>query len=197
MAQEAFGVVFTFLLSLVLSTAVCHGQQPGAEDCPSQPPGVYLKGAGGWTALASATPSRMKAKHAMLSSLTEGAVAAPMIVEYAEPHAAVEVQSARPTVCVSHLMTSAPPLLVRLEIKKKTRELDSGSVRATPFVASSEQGHAQDSIIVPSSTTKPEYGILLLQPQTNLEPGQYAVMFGASNLAIFDFGVDAAATAQK
>jgi hypothetical protein len=139
----------------------------------------------------------MKAKHAFLSSVTEGAVAAPMVVEYANPHAAVDAHTSRPTICVSHLMTTDPPMLVRLDVKKKLRELDSGSVRAIPFADASQQGHAQASSVVPTTTQKPEYGIVLLSPQTNMDPGEYAVMFGAANLAIFDFGVDAQETSNK
>jgi hypothetical protein len=131
----------------------------------------------------------MKAKRAFVSSLTDGAVAAPMVVEYANPHATVQIQTARPTICVSHLITTAPPLLVRLNVKKEIRELDSGSVRAVPFGDTSRQGHAQASSIVPTTTENPEDDLILIQPPTNLAAGEYAVMFGANNLAIFDFGV--------
>ena len=202
MVRKSCATVFCFFLSVILFTGVCDGRQPpvpggAVTSCPSQPPGVYIEDARGWTPLSAATPSKMKAKHAFLSSVTEGAVAAPVIVEYANPHAAVAAHRARPTICVSHLTTTAPPMLVRLDVKKKTRELDSGTVRAFPFGDTSRQGHAEASSLVSSTTQKPEYGIVLLSPQTNLDSGEYAVMFGASNLAIFDFGVDAGDTSQK
>jgi hypothetical protein len=50
---------------------------------------------------------------------------------------------------------------------------------------------AQSSIMVPATTDKSRGGITLVRPQANLDPGEYAVMFGPTNVAIFDFGVDA------
>lgn len=202
MIQRAAAVMLCPFLSTVLMAGVSRAQQPNAPaapvtNCPSQPPGVYIKGGTEWSPLSATNPSRMKAKHAFLSSVTEGAVAAPMVVEYANPHAAVDVHTDQPTICVSHLMTSAPPMLIRLNVKKKIRELDSGSVRAIPFGDTSRQGHAVAGSIVPTTTEKPEYGIVLLQPQTKMDAGEYAVMFGADNLAVFDFGVDAPEPAQK
>lgn len=86
-------------------------------------------------------------------------------------------------------MTPGAPLLVRLKEKKHTRELDSGSVRAVPLKGSSHQAKADANIMVPISTIPSEGGLILFQPKADLIPGEYAVMFGPSNLAIFDFGV--------
>lgn len=49
---------------------------------------------------------------------------------------------------------------------------------------------AESSIVVPDN--KSEHGIVLVRPQENLDPGEYAVKFGATNEVIFDFGVEAA-----
>ena len=39
------------------------------------------------------------------------------------------------------------------------------------------------------TTTQADDHVILLQPQSDLVPGEYAVMFGAQNMAILDFGV--------
>jgi hypothetical protein len=49
---------------------------------------------------------------------------------------------------------------------------------------------AESSIVVPDN--KSEHGIVLVRPQENLDPGEYAVKFGATNEVIFDFAVEAA-----
>jgi hypothetical protein len=168
------------------------GGPSGSSGCPDQPPGVYVHGAGGWHSLSPATPFKTKAAHGFLSSMTDGAVAAQIRAEYRGPHATVQVKGAQPTVCVSHLMTPADPMIVRLHEKKKDRELDGGSIRALPVVGGSKETKAESSIVVPTATEKPEYGIVLVRPQAALAPGEYAVMFGPTNLAIFDFGVEVA-----
>lgn len=163
-----------------------------APACPSQPPGVYVRGADGWHALSSEIPVKTKAAHGFLSSMTDGAVAARIEAEYRGSHAAVQVESARPTVCVSHMITPAQPIIVRLREKKNYRELDGGKIRALPVVGSTKLTEAQSSIVVPTTTNESESGITLVQPQTNLIPGEYAVMFGPTNVSIFGFEVGAA-----
>lgn len=168
------------------------GTQAGSSACPDQPPGVYIQGTDGWHALSSAAPFKEKAAHGFLSSMTDGAVAANIEAEYRGAHAAVQVQGARPTVCISHVMTPAEPIIVRLREKKNYRELDGGKIRALPVTGEIKMAKAQSTIVVPTTTDKSQYGITLVHPQANLAPGEYAVMFGPTNLAIFDFGVDAA-----
>ncbi|HEX4021603.1 MAG TPA: hypothetical protein VHX63_10690 [Acidobacteriaceae bacterium] len=86
-------------------------------------------------------------------------------------------------------MFPSAPLLVRLKEKKQTRELDSGSIRAVPLVGSTREAQANASSIVPTTTIHSENYLVLFQPQADLAPGEYAVMFGANDLAILDFGV--------
>jgi len=166
--------------------------QAGSPACPDQPPGVYIQGADGWHALSSATPYKTKAAHGFLSSMTDGAVAGRIEAEYRGAHAAVQVQSARPTVCISHMITPAEPIIVRLRDKKNDRELDGGKIRALPVTGETKMAQAESTIVVPATTDKSEYGITLVHPQANLTDGEYALMFGPTNVAIFDFGVHAA-----
>ncbi len=193
LVRSLFQAFFCALLSIVLLPATSRAQQstPSPAACPGDHPGVYVRGAGEWHLLSQASPSKVKAKHAYLSSLSYGAVSAPMVAEYPGPHAAVEIHATRPIVCVSHLLTSNPPMLVRLNEKKKTRELDSGTIRAVPLVGSAKQAEAQAGSVVLTTADQPESGVTLLRPQADMAPGEYAVMFGAQNLAILDFGIAA------
>jgi hypothetical protein len=156
---------------------------------PSGNPGLYVQDGGGdWRALAQASPAKLKAKHAFASSLTYGAVAAPMVAIYPGAHAQVQVHGTRPMICVYHMMTPDAPILVRMVEKKDTRELDTGHIRAS-LTGSTHQAVADAGIVVPTTTTQAEDHVILLQPQSDLVPREYAVMFGANNMAIYDFGV--------
>lgn len=155
---------------------------------PNGNPGLYVKDGGDWQAIAQASPSKLKTKHAFASSLTYGAVAAPVVAVYPGAHAQVQVHGARPMICVYRVITPGTPLLVRLVEKKDSRELDSGHVRAS-LTGSGHQAVAEAGIVVPTTTSQPEDHVILLQPEGDLVPGEYAVMFGANNMAIFDFGL--------
>jgi hypothetical protein len=188
-------VVVSAIILAVLFPAIGFAQQAGTQAgsaCPNQPPGVYIQGTDGWHALSSATPYKTKAAHGFLSSMTDGAVAARIKAEYRGAHAAVQVQGARPTVCISHIITPAEPIIIRLREKKNDRELDGGKIRALPVTGQMKMTKAESSIVVPATTDKSANGITLVHPQANLAPGEYAVMFGPTTVAIFDFGVDAA-----
>jgi hypothetical protein len=194
MTRKTFRNFFRVFLLIAVYPVVSRGQQSkiSAEaGCPSGNPGVYVQGVSGWHLLAQTTPSKMKAKHAFISSLSYGAVGAPMVVEYPGPHSAVHIHATQPLICVAHIMSPNPPLLVRLDEKKKIRELDSGTIHAVPIVGSSKEAQAQASSIVPTTAEQIEDGVVLLRPQGNVSPGEYAVMFGAQNLAILTFGVAA------
>lgn len=194
-ARNFPAVLSTVLLAVLFSAtgfAQRAGTQAGSPACPNQPPGVYIQGTDGWHALSSATPYKSRAAHGFLSSMTDGAVAARIEAEYRGAHAAVQVHDARPTVCISHIITPAEPIIIRLREKKNDRELDGGKIRALPVTGQMKMTEAESSIVIPATTDKSEYGITLVLPQANLADGEYAVMFGPTNVAIFDFGVDAA-----
>jgi hypothetical protein len=149
---------------------------------------VYVQDGGDWQPLAQASPAKLKTKHGFASSLTYGAVAAPMVAIYPGTHAKVQVHGARPVICVYHMMMPEAPILVRLVDKKDSRELDSGHIRAS-LTGSTHQAVADQGIMVPTATTQQEDHVILLQPQGDLVAGEYAVMMGAQNMAILDFGV--------
>ncbi len=181
---------FTFLSAAL--TASMRGQQAtssaNAVNFPSGNPGVYVQDGGDWQEIAPASPTKVKAKHAFASSLTYGAVAAPVVAIYPGAHAQVQLRGARPRICVYHVIKPNAPLLVRLVEKKDSRELDSGHIRAS-LTGSGHQAVADAGIVVPTTTRQSEDHVILLEPQSDLLPGEYAVMFGAQNLAILDFGL--------
>jgi hypothetical protein len=195
MGRNSFMIFVGAILSIAFLSTAGRAQQATApmegSGCPSGKPGIYVHGATGWHLLSQASPSKMKAKHAYLSSLTYGAVGVPMVVEYPGPHAQVQVHTAQ-AICVSHILSPNAPMIVRLNEKKKIRELDSGTVHASLTGGNGKQGQAETSSIVPTSTDNSDPGVIVLRPTTSLPAGEYAVMLGAQNLAILDFGVIAA-----
>lgn len=199
MTRKVFGGFVLAFCFTVLTPTTLRSQQTAsgatasgttaADSLPSGQPGVYIQDAAGWHLLSQRTPAKMKAKHAYLSSLSYGAVAAPVVVEYSNPHASLQVHGAQPSICVYHIMSPNSPMMVRLEVKKKTRELDSGTIRALPLGGSGHQAQADASILVPTTTVQAQDAVVVLHPQEDLAAGEYAVMFGAQNMGIFDFGV--------
>ena len=151
---------------------------------------MYVQDGGNWQSIAPASPTKVKTKHGFASSLTYGAVAAPVVAVYPGAHAQVQAHGVRPRICVYNVITPDTPILVRLVEKKDTRELDSGHIRAS-LTGSSHQAVADAGIVVPTTTSEPGNHVTLLEPQSDLVPGEYAVMFGAQNLAIYDFGLAA------
>lgn len=185
-----------FFFALLVSMPVL-GQQVAASNSktnmndsyPSGDPGVYMQDATGWHLLSQNTSFKAKVKHGVLSGLTYGAVAAPMVVEYAGAHATVQAHTAKPRICVYHLLTSGQPLLVHLSQKKQKRDLDSGTMHVLPIVGASHQVGANAGSLVAITTQSNDACKILMQPTSDLADGEYAVMFGAQNVAIFDFGV--------
>lgn len=180
-------------LFTVLVIAPMWGQQSVRKvACPNEQAGIYVLDSAGWHRLTQDAPLKMKAKHAFLSGMSYGAIAAPVVVIYSGAHASTQVRSMRPEVCIDRVIVPGTPMLVRLLEKKSTRELDSGHLRAIPFSNDSHQGRADAGSIVPTTTFHTGDGMTVLVPQDDVVPGEYAVMFGATNLSIADFGVVAA-----
>lgn len=201
------------VVSAILIAAPMHGQQgnvatlppasgatqPPAKDTsgPTGQPGLYVQDSTGWHLLAQNMQYKAKVKRGFVSGLTYGAVAAPMVVEYPGVHAAVQISMTQPQICAYRLMVPGTPLLVRLTPKKQKRELDSGSLRAVPLVGQTHEAKASDSSLIPTKTLPSTTCVTLLQPEQPLVPGEYAVMFGAQNVAIMDFGVTDSTVATK
>ncbi len=176
---------------------VATTQSTEESTAPTGQPGVYIQDSTGWHLLAQNANFKGKVKHGFVSGLTYGAVSAPMVIDYAGAHATVQINATQPHICAYRILFASAPLLVRLQPKKQKRELDSGSLRAVPLVGASKEAKASASSIVPTTTLPSTACETLLQPQAALDPGEYAVMFGAQNLAIMDFGVADSVAAVK
>lgn len=144
-----------------------------------------------WPAISAAAPAKIHAKRGFAPAFTYGAVPATTVAEYQGPHASVEVEPGKPIICICHTLSlPGNPAIVRLHLKKDTRELDGGKLRIGAKVATAE---ASDLIAI--AVSQPENGVWLVQPRQELQAGEYALMLGTQNMSIFPFTVAAGASA--
>lgn len=159
-------------------------------DYPSDRTGVLIRSSE-WVSLTLQAPARTRAKHGLAPAFTYGIASAALVSEYEGLHAPVQIEPGRPVICMCHLMSlPGNPALVRLHPKKTFRELDGGRLRFGTKTAEAEQ-----SDLVPINVTQPESTVWLVQPQQDLPAGEYALMAGTQNMAIFPFTVSAPANA--
>jgi hypothetical protein len=122
------------------------------------------------------------------SPLTYGAVPATFRSEYPGIHSQAEIHLAKPVICICHFdILPGNPVLVRLhsDTKHDVRVLDGGRLP----VIGAKVIEAKDSDLLPADLLQPEKSVWLLRPRQELPDGEYALMFGAQNLAIFTFSV--------
>jgi hypothetical protein len=114
-----------------------------------------------------------------------------VVSEYEGVHAPVQIEPSRPVICICRLIAlPGSPALVRLHPKKTFRELDGGKIYYGSKTAEAEQND-----LIPINITQPESTVWLVQPQQDLPAGEYALMAGTQNMAIFPFTVAAPANA--
>lgn len=156
---------------------------------PANRAGILIQGSE-WTALPNQMPAKTKAAHSLAAGLTYGAVPAKLVAEYDGEHAAVQVESAQPVICVCHF-SSIPgaPALVRLHPKNGAREFDGGKMIVYPIAGGSKIADANKSDLIPADVSQPEPQVWLVRPQAPLDPGEYALMLGTQNISIFPFTV--------
>ncbi len=144
-----------------------------------------------WVSLTLQAPARTRAKHGLAPTFTYGVAPAAVVSEYEGVHAAVQIEPSRPVICICRLMgLPGNPALVRLHPKKTFRELDGGKIHYGSKTAEAEQND-----LIPINVTQPEDTVWLVQPQQDLPAGEYALMAGTQNMAIFPFTVAAPANA--
>lgn len=152
-------------------------------------PGVFIQSVD-WLPLSAAMPSKTKAKHGIAASLSYGTVPVIITAEYAGVHAQVQLEAARPAICLCHLISlPGTPALVRLHAKKDARELDGGKMIAYPVVGGSKIADANRSDLIAVETMQPESLVWLVRPEQPLAPGEYALLLGTQNMSIFPFTV--------
>jgi hypothetical protein len=160
-------------------------------------PGIFLQGQA-WQTIQSQMPTKTKAAHSLAASLSYGMVPAKVVSEYNGTHAATETENARPTLCICHILSlPGEPVLVRLHVKKNARELDGGRMIVYPVVGGSKMADANKSDLIPADVQQIEPQIWLVRPQVELDPGEYALMLGTQNIAIFPFAVAKPATTAR
>lgn len=159
-----------------------------ATDYPNDRAGVLLHSSE-WVPLTVQAPSKTRAKHGLAPAFTYGIAPAAVVSDYDGVHAQVQVGPGRPVICLCRMMSlPGNPALVRLHPKKTFRELDGGKLHIGTKTAEAEQND-----LIPSSVTQPESNVWLVQPQQDLPAGEYALMIGTQNMAIFPFTVAAPA----
>jgi hypothetical protein len=188
-------VVALILFSLPPSSQLAPAQdKPGtASPAPSNFPAEYpndgasvLVEDSGWVDLSAEFPSKIRTKRGFASSLTYGAVPAAVVAEYPGQHAELQIQTRRPVFCICNA-PSIPggPVLVKLHLKKDSRELDGGKLP----VLGAKIAEAKQADLVPTEVAQPENACWLMRPREALPAGEYALMLGTQNMSIFAFTI--------
>jgi hypothetical protein len=115
-----------------------------------------------------------------------GLVPAYTVAYFHGQHADVQTASQRPVLCFCRTKpVPAGPLLVKLHGKNGDREL-----HGTPLPAVGAQiMKAKLSDIIPADIFRAEKDVWLIQPKTELQPGEYALMTENDNMDIFPFTI--------
>jgi hypothetical protein len=160
-----------------------------AADYPDDRAGVLIHGSD-WTVLDSTMPSKTRAKGAIAQSLSYGAVRGTVVADYNGEHAAVQVKPGRVVICVCRVSSlPADPIIVKLHPQKGVRELDGGKLP----ILGGKIADASKNDLVPVDVSRPANGFWLIRSQEALPEGEYALMFGTQNVAIFPFTISVAA----
>ncbi|MDE3200135.1 MAG: hypothetical protein KGN79_04370 [Acidobacteriota bacterium] len=161
-----------------------------ANDIPMDRAGVMLHDKD-WHDLRSQYPAKTRMPHSFAASLSYGIVPAKLVADYEGEHAPTQTTEQRPTICICHFASiPGQPVIVRLHIKKSIRELNGGKMIVYPIVGGSKMTEAQKSDLIPADVEQQGQQVWLIRPQVALEPGEYALMLGTQNLAIFPFTVE-------
>ncbi|HLZ12016.1 MAG TPA: hypothetical protein VKP58_05465 [Candidatus Acidoferrum sp.] len=106
----------------------------------------------------------------------------------------MQVSAQRPWICICHLDTPvAEILLVKLRVKKDSRELNGGRMP----VPGAKVAEAEQNDVIPIEEFDQQEGVRLIRPRAPLPVGEYALLVGRQNVAIFAFGVSAANTTKQ
>jgi hypothetical protein len=203
--QRLLGISSVLLVTLSLPALQAQNQPMGVveehpagdssagftADYPTIRPGIFIQGEH-WSIVANENPIRTKLAHGLAASLSYGVVAAKIVAEYEGEHASAEVETAKPILCICHLVSlPGAPVLVRLHPKKGARELDGGRMIVLPVVGGSKMADANKTDLIPIDVSQPDPQVWLVRPQFPLDPGEYALMLGTQNISIFPFTVAA------
>ena len=191
------------LVALAASSAILAQDQPSqpvtassgfTADYPTARPGIFIQSSS-WREIANAMPAKTKAAHGIAASLSYGVVPAKLVAVYDGQHAPTQVDAGQITICICHIISlPGAPVIVRLHLKKDSRELDGGKMIVYPVVGGSKMADANKSDLIPVDQAHPDPNVWLVRPQSPLAPGEYALMLGTQNLNIYPFTVTVAST---
>jgi len=159
-------------------------------DYPRDRGGVLIEGLD-WVSIDAAMPSKTRAKGGLTQSLSYGAVRGTAVADYNGDHAAVQIKPSRVLICICRIMSlPGDPILVRLHPLKGMRELDGGKLP----ILGSKMAEAAKSDLIPADVFHPDSSVWLVRSQETLPEGEYALMLGAQNMAVFPFTISAASS---
>jgi len=160
---------------------------------PEDADGVLIKGPD-WTTITQSIPAKSKVRRGLAAAFSYGIVPASIATEFPGRHAPVQVSAQRPWICICHLDTPvAEILLVKLRVKKDSRELNGGRMP----VPGAKVAEAEQNDVIPIEEFDQQEGVRLIRPRAPLPVGEYALLVGRQNVAIFAFGVSAANTTKQ
>jgi hypothetical protein len=134
-------------------------------------------------------PTKMRAKGAIAQSLSYGAIRGTAVADYNGEHAAIQVKPGRVSVCLCRVLSlPGDPIIVKLHPQQGMRELDGGKLA----ILGGKIADASKSDLVPVEVTRPDTGIWLVRSQEALPEGEYALMLGTQNMAVFPFTISTA-----
>jgi hypothetical protein len=142
-----------------------------------------------WATIDVAMPSKSRAKGGLAQSLSYGAVRGTMVADFSGEHAAVQIKPGRLLICICRLLSiTGDPIIVKLHPQKGMRELDGGKLP----IMGGKMAEAGKSDLIPVDVSHPDNTTWLVRSLDALPEGEYALMLGAQNMAIFPFTISAA-----
>jgi hypothetical protein len=147
-----------------------------------------------WTTIPQSIPAKSKVRRGLAAAFSNGIVPASLAAEFPGRHAPVQASIQRPWICICHLDSPAVEiLLVKLRVKKDSRELNGGRTPAP----GAKVGEAEQRDVIAIEEFDQQEGVRLIRPRAPLPEGEYALLVGRQNVAIFAFGVSAPSTTKQ
>ncbi len=166
-------------------------------DYPMDRAGIFIQSPD-WKDVKNQMPTKTKAAHGIAASLSYGLVPAKVVAEYEGEHAATQATGGQPILCICHIISlPGQPVIVRLHAKKGVREFDGGKMIVYPVVGGSKVADANKSDLIPVEIAHPDPQVWLVRPQMALGAGEYALMLGTQNVALYPFSMADSSGAAK
>jgi hypothetical protein len=186
-----FGIILIaprFGLGQTRTDAAPAASSSPTADYPKGRAGVLIEGPD-WPSISATMPSKTRAKGGIAQSLSYGAVRGTAVADYNGEHAAVQIKPGRVLICICRIVSlPGDPIIVKLHPQKGMRELDGGKLP----ILGAKMAEAGKSDLIPADVSHPDSTVWLVRSQDALPEGEYALMLGAQNMAVFPFTISAA-----